>query len=202
MKEWNYSRLWKSGVTPGYERMEWLLVSPGWNLSPRRGESFPAPRVNILQQGGIIPKGWGIIIPSRSENNSSRRKKSFLAMIGIMSNDDRNHSHNDDRNYSQWWSFSFPMMRGGRQFAGMSDRGACKTFECCGRGINAQRYAIWVQLVLNEFVQFLLHFRNTGEFGFPGVGEWRVWDGFKVSGVLAKSRRRRHAAGAHAWVVP
>ena len=96
---------------------------------------------------------------------------------------------------------SLPVVGRGGQLAGVRHSGAGKALEGRGGGVDAERHPVRVELVLDEFVQPVLHFGHAGKVGFPGVVEKHLGNGLEVSGVLAHARAGAVAASAHAGVV-
>ena len=96
---------------------------------------------------------------------------------------------------------SLPVVGRGGQLAGVRHSGAGKALEGRGGGVDAERHPVRVELVLDEFVQPVLHFGHAGKVGFPGVVEKHLGNGLEVSGVLAHTGAGAVAASAHAGVV-
>ena len=83
----------------------------------------------------------------------------------------------------------------------MSHRAAGETLESCRAGVDTERHPVRVQLLLDEFMQSLLHLAHTGQLGLPHVVEDLLCGGLEVPGVLAHALGRALAAGTHAAVV-
>ena len=96
---------------------------------------------------------------------------------------------------------ALPMVRGGRQLAGVRHGAAGEALEGGGARVNTERHSVTRQLVLDEFVQPLLDLGDAGELELPRVIEHVLGGGLEVPGVLPHALGRGHAAGAHAAVV-
>ena len=72
-----------------------------------------------------------------------------------------------------WFFFGslFPVVRAGREFAGVCHCGAGEALECGGVGVDAERDAVGVDLVLDEAVQLLLHLGHARQLTLPVVVE-------------------------------
>ena len=84
----------------------------------------------------------------------------------------------------------------------MSHRAAGETLEGCRAGVDTERHPVRVQLLLDEFMQSVLHLAHTGQLHLPQVVEDLLRCRLEVPGVLSHALGRALAAGAHTAVVP
>ena len=98
---------------------------------------------------------------------------------------------------------SLPVVRTGRKLAGVGDRGAGEALEGSRGGVDAQRDAVGVDLLVDEPVEPLLDLGRGRQLALPLVVEVALGRGLEVQGELAQvGPGVGVAAPAHAGVVP
>ena len=83
----------------------------------------------------------------------------------------------------------------------MSHRAAGETLEGCRAGVDTERHPVRVQLLLDEFMESVLHLAHTGQLHLPQVVEDLLGSWLEVPGVLTHALSCALTTGAHTAVV-